>query len=142
MIIDQGNLLHGLGMLFIKEFMDIAQKASYNEGDHLFNQGDSPTHFYTLIQGKVTLSIGDAGKAVYTVSHPGEIFGWSSLVGAEAYTASAECRQPTILLKIDRNELHDLLEKHPACSSIFYKKLTEVLGKRLVECYKIIHDGR
>ncbi len=140
MIIDQGSLLHGMGMIFVKEFKEIAREETHGEGDRLFHEGDPSTYFYTLIEGSVRLGIGDSAREVYTLNSPGEIFGWSSLTGGESYTASATCTARTILWKISRDEFQILLDKHPKCGFLLYQKLAKMLGNRLIECYKIMHN--
>ncbi len=141
MHIDQGDLLQGMSMIFVKEFMDIAVKESCDEGNFLFREGEPANYFYTLIKGCVKLSIGESGHKVYIVSKAGEAFGWSSLVGRDALTASAECVEPTVVLKIDREMLRKLLESHPENGLIFYKKLAEILGNRLLQSYRMISDA-
>ncbi len=138
MIIDQGELLQGTTMVFMKEFTELTVRESHKKGDFIFHEGDKAAYFYTLIKGYVKLNIGETGHKVYIVSKPGEAFGWSSVVGRDVYSASAECTEPTALLRIDRGKLQNLLEKHPECGVIFYKKLAEVLGNRLIQCYEII----
>ncbi len=138
MIIDQGDLLWGMSMIFVKEFMDITIKESHEKGEFLFREGDQATHFYTLITGRVKLSTGKTGEKVYTVSRAGELFGWSALVDRDYYSASAECMEPAVLLKIERNKLYNLMEKYPENGFLFYKKLAGVLGNRLIQCYKMI----
>ncbi len=138
MHIDQGDLLQGMSMIFVKEFMDIAIKESHGKGDFLFQEGDPATHFYTMIKGYVRLSISETGHKVYIVKKAGEAFGWSSLVGREALSASAECMEDTVVLKFDREKLGKLLESHPENGLIFYRKLSEILGNRLLESYKMI----
>ncbi len=138
MHIDQGDLLQGMSMIFVKEFMDIAMKESHSKGDFLFKEGEPATHFYTLIKGYIKLSISETGHKVYMVNKAGEAFGWSSLVGREALSASAECMEDTVVLKFDKEELGKLLESHPENGLIFYRKLSEILGNRLLESYKMI----
>jgi CRP-like cAMP-binding protein len=138
MIINQGELFRGMTMVFMKEFMDSTTRESYKQGDFVFHEGDPADHFYTLLSGSVKLNVGETGQRVYMVSKPGEAFGWSSVAGRDIYSASAECMEPTTLLKIGRNKLGRLLEKYPDCGMLFYKKLSEILGKRLIGCYQII----
>ena len=138
MFIDLGELSAGMGMIFMREFMEMAKRISCTEGQVLFRQGDETHHFYTLIQGELRLAIGTNGKHVYSVRKTGDIFGWSSLVGGSAYSATAICTSPSELLRFDRDALVDLLGRHPQCGFLFFKKLAEMLGKRLLECYRII----
>jgi len=67
MKIDQGDLLWGMSMIFVHEFKKNSVKELHNKGDFIFREGDKADYFYTLIEGDVKLSIGDAGREVYTV---------------------------------------------------------------------------
>jgi CRP-like cAMP-binding protein len=75
---------------------------------------------------------------VYNVKQNGEAFGWSSLIGRDRYSASAECTAPTKLLKTDSEKLTVALEKDPANGLVFFKQLAATLGNRLLETYKTI----
>jgi CRP-like cAMP-binding protein len=136
-MLDQSELLVGMGKLFVKSFMDIASKTSHKKGDILFREGDSALYFYTMISGKVNLYI-RTGQNIYTISDPGEMFGWSSLVERSAYSATAECMEPTVLLRFDKHVFQNMLDEHPNCSNIFYKNLSKTLGNRLLASYNII----
>jgi CRP/FNR family transcriptional regulator, cyclic AMP receptor protein len=138
MLIDLGDLSKGMGMIFMREFMETAKHMSCNEGQRVFRKGDATHHFYTLLQGELRLTIGVNEQHVYTVRHAGDIFGWSSLVGGGTYTATAICTKSSEILKFDRDALVDLLERHPDSGFLFFKKLAEMLGKRLLESYRII----
>ena len=70
--------------------------------------------------------------------YPGEVIGWSSLVGRDVYSASAQCRDPAKLLKINRNRFLDILHKNSANEALLYKRLSEMLGNRLLELYPTI----
>lgn len=80
----------------MKEVMALAVKESHKKGKTLFHEGNEAANFYILTKGHVKLAIGDTGQSVYIVNHPGEIFGWSSIVGRDVYTASAEWVEATI----------------------------------------------
>ena len=123
MYFEQADLFRELSKDFVKEFMDIMTKESHRKGYFLFREGNKARYFYILLKGCVKLSIGETGHTVYTADHPGEAFGWSSLVGRDVYSASAECKEPTKLLKIDRQKLQKILEKDPANGLIFFKCL-------------------
>jgi len=140
--IDQGDLILGLPHLFVKTFMDITIRKSYDKGQIVFLEGDSASFFYTLIQGSVKLSIGETGEEVYIVEQAGEVFGWSSLMDRSHYSASAECLEPTDLLLIEKEKLERILKRDPANGMIFYKNLAQTLGNRLLRSYKIISDAK
>lgn len=134
MFIDLGDLSQGMGMIFMREFMETANQTSCNEGQLLFRQGDAIHYFFTFIQGELRLTIGANEQHVYTVCHAGDSFGWSSrLVGGNAYRATAVCRKLCTILGFDRDKLLDLLGKHSESDFLFFKKLSEILGKHLLE---------
>jgi len=138
MYIKQSDLLSGTSMDFVKKFMDICRMVSHEKGDILFHENDEARHFYILLNGQVKLSVGGGGQVVYDIGQNGEAFGWSSLIGRDVYSASAECVEPTKLLVADRKKLGKILEDDPASGLIFLKQLAATLGNRLMETYKMI----
>ena len=140
MLIDQADLLWGMDMLFVKEFMGITTMERFEKGDVVFREGEQADYFHTLIEGRVRLIVGEPPKEVYTIDHAGEAFGWSSLVDRNYYSAGAECLEPTRCSKIERKKLETLLQQHIESGFIFYKKLAGILGHRLIECYKLMFE--
>ncbi len=138
MHIKMGDFIMGMGREFATEAMDISKKLSLNEGNILFNVGDSAGHFYVLLKGQVQLSLGQDRPVVYNARHPGEIIGWSSLIGRETYSASAECTESTNLLRFDRENFLKILTKNPANEALLFRRLAEMLGNRLLELYPTI----
>jgi CRP-like cAMP-binding protein len=138
MYFKQTDLLEGLSQDFMKEFMNNTVKESHNKGHFLFREGKRAAHFYMLLKGCVKLRVGENGHTVYTVDQPGEAFGWSSLLGRDVYSTSAECKETTKLLKIDVEKLKEILEKDPANGLVFFRHLAGTLGNRLLQTYKMI----
>ena len=91
-----------------------------------------------MLKGRIKLTLGEAGQSVYIVSHGGEAFGWSSLIDREAYTASAECMTPVKLLIFDQEKVLKILEEDPANGLVFFKRLADILGNRLLHSYEMI----
>lgn len=138
MFFEQADLFRGMGKDFVKDFMETTVKESHRKGYFLFREGDRARYFYVLLKGSIRISIGETGHTVYRVDHPGEAFGWSSLIGRDAYSASAECMEPTKLLKIENKKLQKILEGDAVNGLIFFKHLAGTLGSRLLESYKMI----
>jgi len=139
MLIDQADLFYGMDRSFIKEFMELTINEAHPQGEFIFREGAPADYFYTLIEGRVRLTLGDAAQEVYLLTHAGEAFGWSSLVERNYYSASAQCMAPTRVLKLQSSHLNQLLQKHPENGFIFYKKLAGMLGNRLVQCYHLLY---
>ena len=118
--------------------MNVSTTKSFEKKDILFQQGDLAINFYILLKGRVKLTLGETGQSVYIVSHAGEAFGWSSLIERETYTASAECMTLVKLLRFDQEKVLKTLEEDPANGLVFFKRLADILGNRLLQSYKMI----
>ena len=138
MYLKQKDIFGGMDRDMVKKIMEIAVTESYPEGEWLFRVGDPANTFYILLKGRVKLSLGETGHVVYIVNNAGEAFGWSSLIGRESFSASAECMTQTKLIKFDQEKLQNILEKDPANSMILFKRLAAILGNRLLQSYAII----
>ncbi|MEE4262484.1 MAG: cyclic nucleotide-binding domain-containing protein [Desulfobacteraceae bacterium] len=138
MYIKQSEILLGTSMDFVKKFMDHSEMVSHEKGYVLFRENDPAQFFYTLISGRIKLSICEGGRMVHDTRQNGAAFGWSSLIGRDVYSASAECMQPSELLKTDSKKLTKVIEEDPANGIILFKHLAATLGNRLLESYKSI----
>lgn len=140
MYFQQSDILHGLSNRFVKQFMNITTKESHSEGRTLFEKGERADNFYILLKGRVKLTIGEIGPIVYTVSHPGEAFGWSAMIGRQVYTTSALCAEECKTLRIGRDEFLRITDADPAEGMAFFKNLAATLGNRLLMSYKMMSD--
>jgi CRP-like cAMP-binding protein len=138
MVFKMGDFILGMGKDFALQAMEISEKLSLAEGGTLFNEGEPARHFYVLIKGRVELSLGKAGPVVYTAKHPGEVIGWSSLVGRNSFSASARCLEPVKIVKFDRDSFLEILQKNANNEALLFKRLAEMLGNRLLELYPTI----
>ena len=138
MYIKMSDFFIGMGRDFTMEVLDISEKLARQEKDVLFQEGEPASHFYVLLKGRVKLSLGDSGPVVYMVRRPGEIIGWSGLIGRDTYSAGGKCMEPTNLLKFDRDVFLKILSKYPKNEALLFKRLAEMLGNRLLELYPTI----
>jgi CRP-like cAMP-binding protein len=104
----------------------------------VFKEGEPADHFFILIKGCVQVGIGETGQKLYYGSHIGEVYGLCALVDQPVYSASAVCSCDSELLGIDKQLFFKLLETHAENAVISYRRLSKVLGMRLIQSYKII----
>jgi len=138
MYIRQSDLLLGTSMDFVRKIMEVSRMISHEKGEILFRENDPAQFFFILLNGRVKLSIGGGNRGIYDIGKNGEAFGWSSLIGRDTYSASAECIEQTKLLVMDCEKLGKILEEDPSNGIIFFKHLAATLGNRLLETYKLI----
>jgi CRP/FNR family cyclic AMP-dependent transcriptional regulator len=138
MQLKMGDFILGMGKDFALESVKMSEKLSLRAGDTLFDSGEPADYFYVLIKGQISLTLGEKGPVVYVARQPGEVIGWSSLVGREVYSASAVCTVSTKLLKFSRDRFLELLQKNSANEALLYKRLAEMLGNRLLSLYPTI----
>ena len=139
MLIDQGDLLWEMDHFFVTGFMAVSTKIHLEKDSVIFREGDKADYFYTLVEGRIRLTIGEPAREVYTIDKAGEAFGWSSLVDRNYYSAGAESLEPTFVLQFERNDLNKFLLENAESALTFYKRLAGMLGNRLIQCYKLIY---
>ena len=135
MYIQEANLFNGLSQDCLNKLAKIMQEVTYVQGDFIFKEGDPANTFYVLEEGSVRLSIGDRGHIVYIVSDQGSAFGWSSLVDRDYYTASAECVTTCTVIRIENEMLAQIFATHLPDGLLFYKRLADNIGERLLNSY-------
>lgn len=138
MFMQKSKLFRGMDQKVLKEIDKIMLHESHAEGTVLFERGTSANDLYILGEGSIELSIGGNGHVTHVVSNPGEAFGWSSLVNHHVYTASAVCSSPTKLIRIPSDKLNDIFERNPASGLMFFRRLAEIISKRVATSYNLL----
>ena len=138
MYLKQGDLFWGMDRDFIKAAMDISSKENYHEGEVIFREGDSADAFFILIKGRIQLTLGAKSREVYVAYQPGEIIGWSSIIGRDKLSATATSLEPTILQKLERQRFFMVLGDYPAEGAVLFQRVAAMLGNRLVSLYPSI----
>lgn len=136
MFLPRSDVFKDLRQEAINDISEIAVEENHEKGTMLFSAGDAAEHFYILVDGRVELIIGETAMSHYSVSKIGEWFGWSSVVGRSSYTARAECREPTTVMKIHRASLDKVFDAHARSGRMFYRRLAEAMGERWLELHR------
>ena len=139
-----------------EKLSEIASKCSLMEtkaDEVIFKQGDEARDFYGLLEGEVELSlvfkdeflrldiryeysiiakreIVEKPIVVETI-HPGEVFGWSSVVTDGRWTAGARCSKPSRIFSIPAKIFKSILDKDPSLGYAVMQNLNEVVSSRL-----------
>lgn len=130
----------GLPSAFFKELMGLGETVTFKSNQTIFKEGDQAEYFYILVHGKIDISVGETGHTVYTVTNPGEVFGWSCVLGRSHYSATAECKEESKVAKIKGEEVIKFLERDPHKGIVFYRSVAKILVNRLLQLYKLISE--
>ena len=101
-------------------------------GAVIFKQGDEASHLYVIQRGAVTIQYKPYDGPIITLSHlqVGEIFGWSSVVGAQTYTSDAISITEVETLRLRGADLVQLCADHPTAGYAILEKLAEGVSPR------------
>lgn len=135
MFLAMSDIFKDLRQEAINDISEIAVEEKHDKGSVLFSTGDPADHFYILVDGSVQLTIGAKKPSEYVVGRLGEAFGWSAVVGNNAYTACAECLSQTKVLRIAKGDLERVFDVHERSGRKFYMSLAKQLGQRLMDMH-------
>ncbi len=136
MFMQEVELFQGIPSHMIGEISELVTQESYPAEYVLFREGDGADFLYILEEGEINLIIRGQKDFSFPMVKTGSVFGWSSLVEPNEYTATAECVKESKVLKIDAERLMRVFQRHPAESLIIMKRLAGVIATRLVKSYK------
>jgi len=119
--------------LSAKELSVIAQKTTeegYSKGNIVFRQGDEGDALYFILGGKVRV-IREHGKKRETVAILEEFtcFGEMAILGDNIRTATIEAADTITLLKLGKDEFHDMIMKRPDIAFPIFRILVRRLKK-------------
>ncbi len=80
----------------LRSLASLARAVEFEEGTVVFSECGPATHCYLIASGSVLLEIcgPDRCTTILTVG-PGELLGWSAVLGNSRLTATARCQEPT-----------------------------------------------
>ena len=103
----------------------------YKTGQLVFHEDSRAVGVYCLNSGKVKLyKVGNDGKEqIVRFVTPGELFGYSSIIGSRAYRLTAEAIEDSIICFINGNIFSELTDKYPEITKTLLKALGHMLNE-------------
>ena len=144
-ILELCGLFQNINPATLKAVEAISEKQLYAPGAFIFQSGEPAQHLYILEEGRVRLRFTDGGQVAYTLNHPGEVFGWSSMVNQSTYTLSAQTVSDVSTLRLESHKLEEILSADPTSGMIVYRQLADFISQRLSNSYKatvFVHGER
>lgn len=124
--------LHDMAPEYVEQIANISQVRDFDEFDVVFRDGELAEQLYLIISGNVHVEAPVGGghyKHILTLG-PGELLGWSSLLG-ESYTTRSTTPDSARLLEINVKPLMQLCNRDPEFGFEFMSRTTAALARRL-----------
>jgi CRP-like cAMP-binding protein len=122
-----------LSPVYFQRIAALAQLKEQAADTVLFREGQSSPCIYFVLQGKVVLEIKGADGGVIPVFEvgPGELLGWSPVLGPGPMTATARTLTRCRLAALDAAQVLDLCARDPEFGVEFFRCLAAALARRL-----------
>lgn len=103
----------------------------YNKGSIIFREGETPYFFYQVLEGevKVISTNGDGKELIQGIFTSGQSFGEPPLFAGKPYPSSAQTNCHSVILKIERERLFNILKDYPEITS----KMLFVFAERIYD---------
>jgi CRP-like cAMP-binding protein len=131
------DLFRGLSFEDLSTIARIAETVRFDGGKVLFRQGDAGDCLYVIAEGCVTIVLESktGGEPVTTLRRHG-FFGEMALLDELLRSATALVAAPTTMLRIGKNDFHELLREFPSLGF----ELLRLLSARVRALQKRDHD--
>jgi CRP/FNR family cyclic AMP-dependent transcriptional regulator len=143
MISDQPNLLcllsamrfvEGISTDHLQGLCRASRLLKLPAGAKLFQEGSIEDEVFVISSGHIQLSMNVPGRGdvPFLTTGPGELVGWSGLIGDGRMTATATAIEDTILIGMSGKKLNDICEQEKDLGYVLMRRVAQVLSKRLL----------
>jgi CRP-like cAMP-binding protein len=112
---------------------DCAMEKSFEAGEVIFREGDPANRFYLILEGRVILEsyVLDRGRVEIQTIEAGDVLGWSWLLPPYYWQFDARAVTPMKAIFFYATPLRDEAENDHELGYELYKRISEVMLKRL-----------
>jgi CRP-like cAMP-binding protein len=117
----------------LKRYAAVARLEEYPAGAVVFREGQQLTRIFLVSEGNIALEVrppGEPARRLHTVG-PGELLGWSPVLGGGPMTATARAMALTRLVAFDAAQVLAQCHHDPRFGFLFMKRTAEALAARL-----------
>jgi len=142
------ELLHSIDILSSLtnpelEFLYTHMKVEdYNEGEALFNEGDTGEHMYIILSGSVSISVNtpDGENLEIAEISEGNFFGEMSIFDRVVRSATCSPKCYTKVLSLGASDFFEFIKNKPLAGSIIMQKMLNITTKRLQSTGTFLSD--
>lgn len=126
--------VRGLPDGFVAKLPSLTDITQFCEDEVLLQAGERPSCVYLLVAGSVCVELRTPVYAVCIQALvPGDLFGWSSLVGGRQAHFQVRAREPVTVLRLDAARLAAVCREDPEFGLQLYQRLSEIVAERLAD---------
>jgi CRP-like cAMP-binding protein len=127
------SLLRQFSPLYRKQLAAMAEPKACQKGDCIFREGQNEHKVYVVVEGEVALEIRVPDIEVVRVHRvgPGDLLGWSPVLGRGSMTATARALTPCRLAALDAERIRALTERDTRFGMEFFRSMSIALAERL-----------
>lgn len=137
----------------LSEMVQWGKVIEFNPNETVFQNGESASDVYGVVEGAVELSLVVKDKILKTdikyeesiQTHmeiiekdiivgsigPGEIFGWSAFIKPRLFTTTARCSRATRVISLPADKIKGLFDRNLQVGYVFMEQLSEIISQRL-----------
>lgn len=126
------SFFRGLDDAQLRELTDLAIPLEFPGGTLIFSECEPASDFFVIISGCVFLEICGPQKCTTIMTlGPGELLGWSTLLGSSRLTATARCQEATRVFVLAGSEVNARVDKNPRLGHELMRCVANSLSQRL-----------
>jgi CRP-like cAMP-binding protein len=142
MILEKIKLFEGIDSEVMNQIAGVCSEEKYSKGASLFERNEHAKYLFLLLEGTVHLVIRNGGTLTYSLTEPGDVFGWSSMLEHGNYTASGICGTDLKVARIEKCDLNKIFEENPEVGFRVLQRLAGVISRRLSNAYRDLLSAR
>ena len=124
--------LIGIGAPHIRLLADCAMRSQFIAGQVIFQKGETANRFYLIERGRVALESSTGGEVVRIDEvGPGDLLGWSWIFPPYVWHFDARAIEATTAIFLYGTILRDYCENDPVLGYELFKRMSEVMMRRL-----------
>jgi len=102
----------------------------YKKNEIIYCEGETPTHVFYLVKGKVKITKGEAGKReqILRIIKPHETFAYRAMFAEENFVTKACTFEPSIICAIPKAVIKNLIDQNNRLAWYFIRALAVDLG--------------
>ncbi|NIV14465.1 MAG: cyclic nucleotide-binding domain-containing protein [Aliifodinibius sp.] len=135
-------LLESLTDAQFGEVETYSKVVNFSKGERLFQVGHEAEHIYILLDGKVSIQVQLSSRpenmSIVVLQKPGQLVGWSGLMGGSHYTANGVCLEDSQLLQIKGQKFMQTLENNPESGFSVMREIAMVISQRLRNLQSVV----